>query len=139
MHPRTQIRNELKGTISAIGGMPNIYVSRVRDLNRNEQSAVLIYTTNESIRRPAGAGEARPGMPLQRDMQIEIVVMSKSSSDSDDTAASADDLCRQIEIAINNAHPSLELNSIDQGYSTADAATVITTMRYNITYIDELS
>lgn len=113
MHPRKQLRDELKAMIqTAAPGVP-VYVSRSRALQPKEAQSILIYVMEEQFGRPRGTGEGRMSRPLNRSMTALIVV---SGIGGDELIDDLDDTSRRIELCINSTTADLRPISSTTGF-----------------------
>ena len=138
MHPRTELKNEIKALITALLPDVNVYASRARELRSSDAEAVVVYVPDETLLRPPGRGENRSKRILSRTMNVEILVIVAKPGDGEAAADRADELARQISLHLNDVAPSLEPGSEKQDFSMGEDARVITSMSYSHTLNDEM-
>lgn len=138
MHPRAQVRAEIKEILEASIAGVSVFANRVRDLKKDTREAVLIYTPDEQITRPPGGGEGRTSRPFERSMSVVIAASVLASGDGADAADRADDLAREIELAINDANVNLELTSTASEFDAGAETRAIVIMTFTFNFFDSM-
>lgn len=118
-------------------GLP-VFVSRSKDLRRGEDEAIFVYVTQESLSRSPGGGEKRGGLPISRDMTVEINILTREPGDGSEAAERGDDLSRQVELVINSSAPAMTPLSASQAFHSSEATQCITTLVYAINHLDKM-
>lgn len=132
-HPRTQLREDVKATLESVVGVP-VFASRARDLPPRTPRAVLVYVADEKI-SPESAGT--PYAPINRKSQLEILTLCEG--DDEDVSAAADQICRTIELAMNERHPDAALTGSQIRYdgNSRTVKTIIVTT-YMVAELDTM-
>jgi hypothetical protein len=136
MHPRTIIRRKIAETLSDIG--VEVYPSRARDLRKGEDEAIIVYISDETLSRPRGGGEMRVARPVQRDMSVEILIMTTTPGDGSEAAERGDELSRQVELRLNDQIADLHPVSATQAHAEGAQIKCLTSLIYQTTYHDNM-
>jgi hypothetical protein len=131
MHPRTQVRNELKALLSELPSGAPVFMTHVRELRRDEKFAVGVFVPNESF-------AATAGRPIERTMNCEIVVVTQTAGTGEDAVAFADTICRDIEMRIADGVERFEFLGSSQDLTAGSDITCVSTITVAITYFDNL-
>lgn len=127
---------QIKALLDPIG--PPVYISRSRELRKDEEEAIIVYAPQEALRRGPGTGEMRPGMPIFRSTTLEILVMTRKSGDGQEAAKRGDELAHSVEHALNDGAPALVPTATSQAFAEAEKTLCLTAMTYTIELIDKM-
>lgn len=136
MHPRTQTKREIKRLLESIG-VP-VHVSQIDDLHPDEDKAIIVYVTDESLSRRKDTGEGSGVMPVVRTMTVVINVLTRSSGTGEEATERGDDLSRAVELAIHQYDADLIPTSVTQGLSNGASKQILTTLTYTTEYLDKM-
>ena len=138
MHPRQQLRSEIVALLrDALPEEIPVLDSQVSDVEKNPVS-VLVYSAGESVERAPGAG-SRPGTPVRRRMQTNVIVVSSFPGDGPDAWIQADDVSRAVEIAMNVPFdPGLDLLATDISQAAGEETLVQVSMLYETVLTDTM-
>lgn len=136
-HPRAQLRSEIKALIeAAVPGVP-VLDSAISDIDGSPVT-ILIRSVGETVERAPGSGQ-RPGTPLVRRMQTEVIVVSIYDGDGPEAQLQADDHARQVELAMNMPFdPGLDLVAIDIAQDDGEKTVVQISMLYETKLTDPM-
>lgn len=133
IHPRTKLREDVKATLESHLGVP-VFASRARDLPPRTPRAVLVYVADEKLQQES---PGTPRAPVSRKMQLEILTLCEG--DDEEVSQAADQICRTVELAMNEDHPSAALTGSQvryDGQSRTTRTIVVTT--YLVDKLDEM-
>lgn len=137
-YPRSEIRREVIQAIREVLDCP-VYDSYTRDFRKGLNRFVSVFTPSEFFESLDGTGgEARPGVPVKRQIMIEVAVCVQEAGDGMEAADEADKISRLIEVKFNKEFSALRPVQTSINFESGDLISCLIMMTYQVEYIDEM-